>query len=43
MEHQLWRRQTVVENPVLITDSDESKAERVGGMVQLGMGLGPDN
>lgn len=43
MEHQLRRRQAAVEDPVLITDSDESEAERVGGMVRSGMGPGPDD
>ena len=43
MEHQLQCRQAAVEDPVLITDSDESKAEKVGEMVRSGMGPGPDD
>ena len=43
MGHQLQRRQAVVEDPVLITDSDENEAEKVGEMVRSGMRPGPDD
>ena len=43
MEHQLQRRQAAVEDPFLITNLDESEAERVGVIVRLGIGPSPDD
>lgn len=43
IKHQLQCCQAAIEDPVLITDSDENEAERVRGMIWSGIGPGVKN